>query len=203
LFPSFGSNGVDGSKASTRVRLGGEKDAIDEAIPCSYPHPFDEATSAAQSSKGRLGFFFCAKKEICSFLAEKLISLLTGPRDASEAAHGKFLPPVPDADIQSKCLLTDSAFTAVHKLGDFGDRSLTLRMHLEIANVFFGPRNSLTASISCFGLHGHESVPSCFCNKRFVVLLDGEAWVNRLCSTIWYAAPRLVAAFLLYMWKKE
>lgn len=82
---------------------------------------------------------------------------------------------MPNADIQSECLLTDSAFTALHKLGDFGNRCLTLRMHLEVADVFFSPRNSLTASISCFGFMAMKSVHSCFCNKRFVVLLDGEA----------------------------
>jgi len=96
------------------------------------------------------------------------------------------LPSVSNTDIQSQRLLTNSTFTTLRQLGDFGDRGLTLRVRFQVANVFFRPGNPLAASICYLALHSHDFLPSMLSysrNKQFGFVLDGVGLVNSSYST--------------------
>ena len=106
------------------------------------------------------------------------------------------LPSVSNADIQSQRLLTNSTFTTLRQLGDFGDRGLTLRVRFQVANVFFRPGNPLAASICYLALHSHDFLPSMLsysCNQQFGLVLDGVGLVNSLCSTNCHVAMQFAA----------
>ncbi len=66
------------------------------------------------------------------------------------------LTAMPYADVQNQGFLANSAFRSLHRLRDFSNRCFALRMHLQVANIFFGPGNSFATPICHCSFHSHH-----------------------------------------------
>ena len=69
------------------------------------------------------------------------------------------LPTMAYGNAQAQRLLADCARRPLHRFRYFGDARLTLRVRLEIANMFLRPRDTLSSPVSLLSVRSHQTNP--------------------------------------------